>query len=308
MLYRWKKIDYTVPSGHEGGPGMGKQITPYVGTPYINMTAAQFAAVHQNIGACLGDTWTLGGGAPALGGNTFQFVRAVEALALGDVVTAAWPAGTVGANAIFGDQDVITATVPGVPVTTTAAVTTDYNNVGIVAANGDIDNWIFVHATGATLPQLRRIKAHTVSATANYTVALRDFMRPSSPTDTDVFDTIATNTNPVVIIRPYNVMLNGLAGAATGTTPMGIALGTVTAGNYTIIQLAGLASVNAIGDGTALAANVQAVPSDANRGVIIGSGGTANLWAGSSQIIPQQAYAAAAPAGLVPCYVNFLYQ
>jgi len=44
MLYRRKKIDYTVPSGHEGGPGMGKQITPYFGTPYLNMTLAQWQA------------------------------------------------------------------------------------------------------------------------------------------------------------------------------------------------------------------------------------------------------------------------
>jgi hypothetical protein len=303
MLYRRKKIDYTVPSGHEGGPGMGKQITPYFGTPYLNMTLAQWQAVHQNIGACLGDTWTLGGQAPALGGNTFMFVRAREALALGQLVTPAWPTGTVGANAIYGDQDVVLLTIPGVPVSTSAAITTDYNNVGLVAANADVDNWIFVNpvATFAT-PQLRRIKAHTVSATATYTVAQRDFMRPNSPTDTDVFDGFAVfaNLDPVVIIRPYEVMVN----TAT-SVPTGVALGTVTAGNYTIIQIGGLASVQSVGDGTALAVNVEAYGDAA--GVAIGSGGVANLYNQASQILPQIAQAAAGPI-IIPCLVNFTAQ
>lgn len=296
MQYRRKKIDYTVPSGHEGGPGIGKQITPYVGTPYLNMNAATWLALHQSIGACLGDTWTLGGQAPALGGNTFMFVRAREALTLGQLVTPCWPTGTVGANAIYGDQDAVVAGA----ACTTIVLNTDYNNVGLVAANGDVDNWVFVVATGATLPQLRRIKSHTVAATAAYTVALRDYMRPNSATDADVFDTAATAGDVVVIIRPYEVMVN----TAT-SVPTGVALGTVTAGNYTIVQVGGLASVQSVGDGTALAVNVEAYGSAA--GVAIGSGGVANLYNQASQILPTIAQAAAGPV-IIPCYVNFTAQ
>ena len=116
MLFLPKKIDYTTPSGHAGGPGVGKQITYYVGTPFIDMTAAVYTGVQQAVGANLGSMWWLGGTAPASGGNAFMFVKATVGLTLGQLVAPALP--TTG-----------TITVPGVPVTTTAAVTTNISNV-----------------------------------------------------------------------------------------------------------------------------------------------------------------------------------
>ena len=188
---------------------------------------------------------------------------------------------------------------PASPLTTTASITTNINNAATVAVNGDVDNYIFVNATGATLPQLRRIKANSSSATSFYKVALQDFLRPNSPTDADVFDTLATNADPLCIIRPWNLIVS----TAT-TTPVGIALGAVTAGNFTIIQVAGLAAVSSIGNGTALAANVPA--SSGAAGSITGVAPPAAYY-GASLILPQIAQAAAGPV-IVPCFVNFLGQ
>ena len=287
MQYRHKKIDYTTPSGHEGGPGVAKQWTPYVGTPYIDMTLAQYNAMGQTIGLKLGDTWTLGGNSPALGGNTFMLVKAQEALALGQLVAAEAPTtGTVTNNA--GQS-------------TTASILTNINNAATVPVNGDADNWLWITATGATLPQLRRIKTNTSSATARYVVALPDYMRPSSPTDADVFDTLATHGDACSIIRPYHCIV-----CTAALPPMGIALGTVTQYYYTIIQIAGLASVLVDADGLneGLTVNVPAVTAAA--GAIKGSNGAANLYVGGSMIIPQLTTTAA--SGKYPAYVNFKCQ
>lgn len=291
MLYRNKKIDYTTPASAQGGPGVQKAVTWYVGTPYIDMTASTFAATFP--GATPGDMWWLGDGAVASGGNAFMFVKATVALALGQLVAAALP--TTG-----------TATVPGAgsaasPLTTTASITTNINNAATVAVNGDVDNWIFVQATGATLPQLRRIKYSSSSTTSFYKVALPDTMRPNSPTDADVFDTLATNADVLCIIRPYNVIV-----CTATTVPLGVALGTVTAGNYTIIQVAGLAAVQTVGNANALVVNQPAIPSAA--GVIKGSAAAAaNIYTGAGLILPQIASAAAGPL-LQPCYINFTGQ
>src|ERR1035437_7267115 len=141
MLFRPKKIDYSSPAGASGGPGVSKQITPYVGTPYIDMTSAVFSGVSQAIGATVGDLWWLGGQAPAMGGNAFVFAKATVGLTIGQLVSVALP--TTG-----------TATVPGAgtaasPLTTTASMTTIINNATL-AVNAEVDNWIFVNATGAT--------------------------------------------------------------------------------------------------------------------------------------------------------------
>ena len=292
MLYKPKKIDYTAPASAQGGPGTQKSITHYFGTPYIDMSAAVFSGVQQAIGASLGDVWWLGGGAGAGGGNAFMFVKATAGLTIGQLVAAS--ATTTG-----------TATVPGAgtaasPLTTTASVTTNINNAATVAVNGDVDNWIWVNATGATLPQLRRIKYNSSSTTSYYKVALPDPLRPNSPTDQDVFDTLATNGDAVSIIRPYNVLV-----CTASLTPLGVALGTVTSGNYTIIQVAGLACVTAVGNANALVVNQPAIPTAG--GAIKGSAAAAaNLYTGASCILPQ--YATAAASIIIPAYVNFTGQ
>jgi hypothetical protein len=289
MQFRPKKTDYTSPASAQGGPGTQKAITHYFGTPYIDMTAAVFTGVAQAIGASLGDVWWLGGGQGAGGGNAFMFVKAAAGLTLGQLVAAA--ATTTG-----------TATYPGAgtvasPLTTTASITTNINNAATVAVNGDVDNWIWVNATGATLPQLRRIKYNSSSTTSFYKVALPDSMRPNNPTDQDVFDTLATNADAVSIIRPYNVRV-----CTASLVPIGVALGAVTSGSYTVIQVAGLACVLTKGDGTATVVGQPAVPGAA--GVQSGSAAAAaNLYTGAGALIPQ--FAASAASVIIPTFVNF---
>ena len=291
MLYKPKKIDYTTPASAQGGPGTQKQIGHYFGTPYLDMTAAQWTAVSAASGASLGDIWWLGGGARANGGNAFMFVKntTAGALTLGQLVTAALPTATTAHN-------------PGTESTTAYVVTHfDTTTIGV---NGDVDNWIFVNATGATLPQLRRIKANTASAApgGTYTVALRDNLRPNNPLDQDVFDTVATDNNAVCIIRPWNVI------ECTATkTPLGVVLGAVTAGNYTLVQVAGLAIVNFKGDGgvNPVVVNQPAVPIAAGQALTLAAA-SANLYQGAANILPQIASTAA--AGLLPAYVNFIGQ
>ena len=288
MQFLHKKIDYTVPSGHEGGPGIGKQWTPYVGTPYINMTAAQWAAVRMATGADLGSTWTLGGGAGALGGNTFMFVKAAAGLTLGQVVAAGTPsAGTVSA------------------VTQTTAVLTQ--SFTTTAVNNEVDNWVWVHSAAgiaAGLPQLRRIKANNAAATGALTVALPDYTRPNSATDADVFDYIPVNGEVTAIIRPYNVIV------CTATlAPVGIALGTVTSTQYTIIQVRGLTNVIVDGNAGTEGLVVDQPAWTAAAGAIRGANGVDNLYSGASLILPQCASVADVAAKVkIPCYVNFMAQ
>lgn len=310
MQFIHKKIDYTSPSGHEGGPGMGKQWTPYVGTPFINMSAATWQLLGRTNGAQLGATWTLGGQAPALGGNTFMFVQTKEALTLGQVVSARPPTLEVDDNGGAGATAVTGAGTAVSPTTTTAICTTNIDNTSFpvpIGVNGDVDNWLFVYSTAgnaAGIPQLRRIKANSSSSTSFYTVSFRDELRPNRPQDQDVFDYVPLNAEPVAIIRPYHVVV-----CTATTTPVGIALGTVTAGNYTVIQIGGLANVLVDADGLNEGITTQIPAVTAAAGAIKGSNGAANLYRGGSCILPQYTTAVDVATGLmIPCYVNFRCQ
>jgi hypothetical protein len=284
VQFRPKKIDYTSPAGAQGGPGIGAQLSWYLGTPYIDMSLAVFQGVGASSGASIGDTWWLGGKAPASGANAFMFVKADAALAVGQVLTMAAP--TAG-----------TLTIPGVPVSTAAAITTNISNV-TAGVNGEVDNFIYVNpAAGYTTSQLRRIKGNTAAATGNFTVSMIDGMRPNSPLDQDIFDGFSAfaNADAVCVIRPWHVIVN----TAT-TVPVGIALGTVTSGNYTIIQVAGLAGVK----NTSATANVPIV--GAAAGLTVTGAGAADAYAGASNMLPMITNAVA--NNIIPVMVNFTGQ
>ncbi len=308
MQFFHKKIDYTVPSGHEGGP-MFKQITPYVGTPYINMTLAQFQTVQQAIGARLGSTWSLGGGSSALGGNAFEFVRngsdadpGVD-LALGEIVKLRLPTTTVDDRGGAASTVVTGAGTAVSPTTTTAVVTTNIQNSAFmlpVGVNEDVDNWLWIKSAAATLPQFRRIKKNSSSTTSFYTVALPDYTRPNSATDADVYDNTPLNTEACSIIRPFDVVQ-----CDATSQPYGIALGTVTAGNYTIIQKRGLACVAVDGSGlnAGLVVGQPAVPIAA--GLAAGNNAAASLYTQGTMILPLIATTGGAGT-FIPAYVNFM--
>jgi hypothetical protein len=273
-LFNWQKINYTSPASAQGGPGIQKAVTWYVGTPYIDMSLATLNAS----GLALGDTWWLGGSPSASGGNCFQVVKADEALTLGQLVAMADPA--TAANTIG-------------PGSTTAVAVWD---PGALTVNAERDNWIFIAATGATLPQLRRIKANTATT---ITVAQTDYLRPNSPTDADVFETAATDNDLACIIRPHHVKV------CTATdVPLGVALGTVTQFNYTLIQKAGLAIVIVDADGggaTPIVVGKQAVSTAAGNAVGVAA---PTIYSIGASMIPLFASTGAAGT-FVPFYVNF---
>jgi hypothetical protein len=273
MQFNYKKINYTSPGTAQGGPGIGPSI-PWYTSPYIDMSETTL----RQLGLRLGDTFWLDGLQEASGGNCFKVVKADAALSIGQLVSAATPAtSTVGAAA---------------PVPSTASI----NWVaGGLTVNAEVDNYIWTTtAASAAVGNLRRIKANTATA---ITVALPDQLRPNLPTDHDVFPFVPVAGDVAAIIRPHHVIV-----CTASLNPVGVALGTVTQYNYTLIQVAGLALVLSKGDVTATVVNVPAVPGAA--GVVSGSAAAAaNLYAGGGNIIPQLANAGASV--VIPCYVNF---
>ncbi len=274
-LFNHQKINYTSPASAQGGPGVSKSLTWYVGTPYIDMTLAQMNA----LGLKPGDTWWVGGNPGVAGGNCFKVVKAIAALSLGQLVAMADPALSVVAAA---------------PAPTTAAFGW---NAGGLTVNAEVGNFVWVSSAAATLPQCREIKANTATL---LTVAQADYLRPNLPTSADVFDNVPVAAEVSAIIRPYNVKV------CTATdNPTGVALGTVTINNYTVVQVAGLAFVQVDADGggaTAIVMGVQASPTAA--GCAVGSAGV-TLYNGGLALTPLLASTAAAGT-LIPFYVNFI--
>lgn len=259
MQQNWRLTDYQTTSAQNDGP-----LFPWYNATDINVTALP-------AGVQLGEVYWVKGSPRSGGGNAFMWVKATAGLTVGQLVAQAAP----------GTDTALTGSTTAVLNLTTGALT----------VNAEVDNYVWVD--GSTTKELRRIKAN---AAATITVSFRDPYVASSVFDPDVFTTAPSNTNPVSIIRPFNVRV-----CTASLQPLGVVLGTVTSGNYTPIQVAGLGLVSATGSGTAIVVDVPAVPGAA--GVIIGSGGTANVYTAGGAIIPQ--YALAGANQLIPCLFNF---
>ena len=269
MFYSPKLLNYTPSLLSEGG----KSSWPYFDSKYFN------ASTLAGTGLSLGDMFYLT--SPAIanyvynGANAFMVVKASEGLAVGNLVTYSAPTA--------------------VTVTTTS---TNYRvdfTTSPLTAGAEVGNLVYVN--NATTQMLRVIKEN---ATGTVTVSKRDPLNPSTAAtnlDADVFDTVPANSDPACIIRPFNVRL-----CTAALRPIGVALGTVTSGYYTIIQVAGLAMVSTVGSGTATVVGVPAVPGASAN--ILGSGGTASSYAEAVSMIPLYAWNGA--ARLTPCFVNFM--
>jgi len=225
----------------------------------------------------LGAEWDLVGNRDAAGGNSFMYVKCATGVSLteGQLVSFATPTAS----------------------TVTAAGSTKSMIVwaaGGLTVNAEVGNFLYVAnstASGGGFT-LRKIVSNTATT---ITVSVTDPNVASKPADQNAFEEIPTNGDVAIIIRPYQVIVN----TAT-TVPCGVALGTVTAGYYTIVQTKGLALVSTSNSGAATAVGVPAIGIAA--GVITGGGGTANAYCGP-KIVPQSAYNAA-PAVLTPCLIN----
>jgi len=222
MMFAKKNINFTPGQWAQGGSGVAP-LYPWYGAPYIDMTTASLQSLAQGVGLALGDIWWNNGVAAACEGNAFMLVKANAALTVGQIVAMDAPQ---------------TGTYTTASSTAAVSITNITEAQGV---NGDVDNWLYVIATGQAVPQIRRIKANTNGAAARFTIALPDYLRPGLPNDLDTWTTTPTNADPLGVIRPFQVKV-----CTAALQPIGVALGSVTSGNYTIIQVAGLAGVSAI--------------------------------------------------------------
>jgi hypothetical protein len=241
-------------------------------------------------------------------GNAFAYVQAHEALANGQMVS--WLLPGVGSSIaaptgtdVFGntpDNKFAVNITGGSPALTT---------------NGEFGNWLYVpNLQAAPGPTLKRIKGNTSGNTPNITIAVKDTASTVPQYDGDMFATALTSgaTYLTSIIRPRRVQI-----CAGATPPIGVALGTVTAAYYTIIQIAGLALCQA--DGVTNGAIVAGQPA-----TVQSSGCVAALLqlTASTQITALSTNYAIAGGGLIeplvlfstssstpysiPCYINMI--
>lgn len=282
MLFSPKAINFTPGVWAQGGSGVAGNFFPWYTAPFLDMTQAQWQAVAQGVGLSLGDSWWNNGTQGAAEGNAFMFVKANAGLTIGQLV--AMDAPQTGTFTTAGS----TASLSKTNITEAGAV------------NSEIDNWLTVIATGQAVPQARRIKANTTGANAIYTISQPDFLRPNSPNDLDVWTTTPTNGDQVAVVRPFQVKV-----CTASLQPIGVALGTVTSGDFTIIQIAGLAGVSCVGN---TLANVAMVPgSPGAAGVLTGQPANysaAQYFNAGGSIVPMMANAAA--SAMVMCMVNFV--
>lgn len=205
-------------------------------------------------------------------GNVFLYVRAVAALAAGQVVTqAANLTGTVSAsttvNSIFSN---ITTTI------NESSVGSFLSSPGTVA--------------GAGVPFLKVIKGQVaIGANTTFVISKKSIFIGIGKQDGDSLSAIPTTGDPLAVVRCYAVDVAGVA-----ATPYGVALGTVSSGNRTLVQVGGLALVQANGATDALTDGGIAVT--AASGVVKGTLGTATAASAIAEAksivgIAKQAYA-----------------
>jgi hypothetical protein len=238
------------------------------GIPWYDSTIVNMSNLANKPNGCsLGDLWF-----DDISGNWFQLVKAAAGLTIGQLVAGATPGTDTVVNA--------GSTVQVVNI-----------NTGNLTVNAEVGNYVYFVDPGA----LRLIKANTA---ASITVSLTDSLIGNNQADPDVLASVPGNGTALCIIRPYQVIV----GTAT-ILPVGVALGTVTSGNYTVIQKAGLAQVITVGSVTPTVVNQPAVPGAS--GTVVGSAAAAaNLFAQGVSIIPQFAYASTSL--LTPAIVNFM--
>jgi len=214
-------------------------------------------------------------------GNYFQYVKAGANLTVGQFVSLQAP--TTGTSTAAGSTVYVQVT----NVTTTA------NEVG---------NYLWqLDAVGQTSSQyrqtLRRIKSSTVGSNATFVLSQQGSTYGNNIYDLDYLPRTATNGAALAVIRPFNVI-----SATASTLPIGVALGTITSGNWTIIQVAGLAMIQANNVGAATAVGVPGAMQAS--GVFTGAASASQSILGTS-IIPLYAHNSSTTS-LIPAFVNFM--
>lgn len=238
--------------------------------------------------AALGAFWELQGDVSVGGGNSFIYVKNVGgALAQGEAV--AWKAPTAGTFTLTG-----------------STVQKIYTN--ITTTQSEVGNWLYCLSAATGGPWLRQIKRQFIAANAAtetpgygantvFVVSEKDPNSPSGAADIDAIAALPSNGVAVCIIRPFQIVK-----CTDVLQPIGVALGTVADGNYTIIHVSGMGLLDTVGNG-ANAGIVVGEPCavDAN-GKFIGTNAVAPINGGASSFKPLLASTAA--SAVVPFEFN----
>jgi len=211
----------------------------------------------------LGSTFTfIGGGNAAFAGSTFQYVKV-------DPRSAALAAGN---NLMWAAPIAGTVTATG---STTSAIKT---NIDTSTITGGCNNCILsVFDAAKSIITMRRIISTTngaltaqIGTNTIFTIAQApDSLIGNQTAPLDAFSAVPTNGAACQLIFPnwvsvydHTVLTNRSAG---------LALGTVTAGNFTLIQKKGYAQALMVGGGTAIVSNGPLAPSGVTDGILIGA-------------------------------------
>ncbi|MEI6473229.1 MAG: hypothetical protein WCO20_11360 [Holophagaceae bacterium] len=117
----------------------------------------------------------------------------------------------------------------------------------------------------------------------------------------DALDAVPTNGDVGIIIRPFNVKK-----CTSVLVPVGVALGTVTDGYYTVIQVAGIGLAKGTNNGAALAVGIPAIVDAGTAGVLTGTA-AASINTNAGNFTSLAAYNAAGPT-LQPFNMNCFAQ
>jgi hypothetical protein len=253
------------------GVQLQTSVFPWYGAPYIDQTVASGGPLVEPGSRWIDETT----------GNSFMVVKAAAGLTIGQVVALQTPA-----------TDTVTA----------AGSTTSVINLttGALTVNAEVGNYVFfANLASSTVIAARRIKAN---AAASLTVAITSSLIGNNQPDADVLPSVPANGSAVSIIRPWTVVVG-----TASLVPVGVALGTVTSGSFTIIQVGGLAMVEGSNSLANLVAGTPAAVTAAGiiSGMIAQVTATplVDLYGQGLNITPLASYASAGPV-LIPCYLN----
>lgn len=221
-------------------------------------------------------------------GFSYCVVRAGAALALGQVCTLlANTTGTVSAG------------------TTTSLVKT---NITTTLDEVMIGSFLMINGKGGSAGTVvtKLIKSQVINAggakigaNTNFGISINDTRMGRGGADGDLLSFTPTTADDVHIIRPYSVDVAGAGGY-----PVGVALGTITSGNRTIIQISGLARVLTVGTTDALTDGGVAVTAAA--GVVKGPTGAGLTAVEASTIVGISKTANALASRLLPIWLGDL--
>jgi len=171
-------------------------------------------------------------------GNVYTYVRAAIALAQGQVVR----------YSIAGDSNSDHPSAGTISANTTAAVIV--TNITTTLDEAALGSFLASQGTlgGTGVRFFKQIKAQDdVGTNTQFTISKLQIFHGVGKYDGDALSAVPTTSDPVTVIRPYNVVVGGAA-SATEASPVGVAQGTVSQAGGTLILSQGFGQVLGVGN------------------------------------------------------------